>query len=90
MEAGRIIGRVKMCSVFRNKYAIDIDPVNSWTFRMPLFTIRFFGDSRSGPEIWVAVGPSKMEWRVLIKRDTSEWPLLAALAFIHVEAWNYG
>jgi len=55
MEAGRIIGRVKMCSVFRNKYAIDIDPVNSWTFRMPLFTIRFFGDSRSGPEIWVAV-----------------------------------
>lgn len=90
MEAGRIIGRVKMCSVFRNKYAIDIDPVNSWTFRMPLFTIRFFGDSRSGPEIWVAVGPSKMEWRVLIKRDTREWPLLAALAFIHVEAWNYG
>ena len=57
---------------------------------MPLFTIRFFGDSRSGPEICVAVGPSKMEWRVLIKRDTSEWPLLAALAFIHVEAWNYG
>jgi len=54
------------------------------------FTIRFFGDSRSGPEIWVAVGPSKMEWRVLIKRDTREWPLLAALAFIHVEAWNYG
>jgi hypothetical protein len=90
MEAGRIIGRVKMCSVFRNKYAIDIDPVNSWTFRMPLFTIRFFGDSRAGPEIWVAVGPSKMEWRVLIKRDTREWPLLAALAFIHVEAWNYG
>jgi hypothetical protein len=90
MEAGRIIGRVRMCSVFRNKYAIDIDRVNSWTFRTPLFTIRFFGDSRSGPEIWVAVGPSKMEWSVLIKRDAHEWPLLAALAFIHVEAWNYG
>ena len=70
MEAGRIIGRVKISSVFRNKYAIDIDSVNSWTFRMPLFTIRFFGNSRSGPEIWVAVGPSKMEWSVLIKNAT--------------------
>jgi len=89
MEAGRIIGTVKMCSVFRNKYAIDIDRVNSWTFRMPLFTIRFFGGSRSGPEIWVGVGPSKTEWSILIKRDACEWPLLAALAFIHVEAWNY-
>jgi hypothetical protein len=90
MEAGRIVGRVKMCSVFRNKYTIEIDRVNSWTFRMPLFTIRFLGDSRFGREIWVAVGPSKMEWSVLIKRDACEWPLLAALAFIHVEAWNYG
>lgn len=89
MEAGRIIGTVKMRSVFRNRYTIDIESVNSWTFRMPLFTIRFFGVSRSGPEIWVAVGPSKMEWSILIKRDAREWPLLAALAFIHVEAWNY-
>jgi hypothetical protein len=90
IEAGRIIGRVRMCSPFRNKYAIDIDRVNSWTFRMPLFTIRFFGDSSTGPEIWVVVGPSKMEWSVLIKSDAREWPLLAALAFIHVEVWNYG
>lgn len=90
MEAGRIIGRVRMCSLFRNKYAIDIDGVDSWTFHMPLFTIRFFGDSSTGPEIWVAVGPSKREWSVLIKRGAREWPLLAALAFIHVEAWNYG
>jgi hypothetical protein len=47
---------------------------------MPLFTIRFFGDSSTGVEIWVAVGPSKKEWSVLIKRDAREWPLLAALA----------
>jgi hypothetical protein len=90
IEAGRVIGRVRMRSLFRNKYAIDIDRVNSWTFRMPLFTIRFFGDSSAGVEIWVAVGPSKKEWSVLIKRDAREWPLLAALAFIHVESWNYG
>lgn len=65
IEAGRVIGRVRMRSLFRNKYAIDIDGVNSWTFRMPLFTIRFFGDSSTGVEIWVAVGPSKKEWRSL-------------------------
>ncbi len=77
IKAGRVIGRIKMRSLFRNKYAIDIDGVNSWTFR-------------TGVEIWVAVGPSKKEWSVLIKRDAREWPLLAALAFIHVESWNYG
>lgn len=90
MRGGKIIGRVRMQSLFRNKYAIDIDQLNLWTFRMPLFSIRFFGVSRTGPEIWVLVGPSKMEWGVLIKPGTPEWPLLAALAFIHVEAWNYG
>ena len=90
IEAGRVIGRVRMRSLFRNKYVIDIDQVNSWTFRMPLFTIRFFADSSAGVEIWVAVGPSKTEWSVLIKPDAREWPLLAALAFIHVESWNYG
>lgn len=90
IEAGRVVGRVRMRSLFRNKYAIEIDRVNSWTFRMPLFTIRFFGDSSAGVEIWVAVGPSKKDWNVLIKRDAMAWPLLAALAFIHVESWNYG
>ncbi len=88
IEAGRVIGRIRMCSIFRNKYAIDIDGVDSWTFRMPLFTVRFFADSSAGREIWVAVGPSKMEWNILIKAGAKEWPLLASLAFIHTEWWN--
>lgn len=79
-----------MLSIFRNKYAVDIDGVDSWTFRMPLFTIRFFGDSREGVGIWVAVWPSMMQWNILIKAGVEEWPLLAALAFIHTEWWNYG
>ncbi|HTM41467.1 MAG TPA: hypothetical protein VL177_11170, partial [Terriglobales bacterium] len=90
LEAGKTVGRVKMCSLLRNKYAIELDGINAWTLRMPLFTLHFFGTSKADTDIWVAVGPSKMEWSVLIKRSTSEWPLLAALAFIHVEAWNYG
>lgn len=90
VETGGAIGRVAMRSMFRNKYTIDVDGVNSWTFRMPLFTVRFFGESSAGAEIWVTVGPSKMAWVILIKAGTKEWPLLAALAFIHTEWWNYG
>lgn len=90
MEAGKVIGRIRMRSMFRNKYSIDIDGMNSWTFRMPLFTVRFFGDSSAGTEIWVVVGPSKMEWNILIKPDVKERPLVAALTFIHTEWWNYG
>ncbi len=90
IRAGSVIGGIRMRSIFRNKYSISIDGVGSWTFRMPLFTIRFCGDSSAGPEIWVIVGPSKMEWNILIKANVKEWPLVAALAFIHNEWWNYG
>jgi hypothetical protein len=90
LRSGTVIGSIKMCSLFRNKYVIAIDQVNVWTFRMPLYTIYFFGESETRPEIWVAMGPSKKEWIILIKPEASEWPLLAALSFIHVEAWNYG
>jgi hypothetical protein len=90
IEAGTIIGRIGMRSIFRNKYAIDIDGVNSWTFRMPLFTISFHGDSSAGTEIWVVLGPSKREWNILIKPGVKEQPLVAALSFIHAEWWNYG
>ena len=85
-----VIGGIKMQSVFRNKYLIWLDGVNSWTFQMPLFTIHFFGRSSTEPEIWVAVGPSKMEWSILIKAGVKAWPLLAALSFIHNEWWHYG
>ena len=90
IDAGRALGTIRMRSIFRNKYLIDIDNLSSLTFRMPLFSVRFFGVSTAGIEIWVAVGPSEMEWNILIKPGTEEWPLLAALAFIHTERWNYG
>ena len=89
LEARTIIGRIRMRSMFRNKYAIDIDGINAWTFRMPLFTVRFRGDSSAGTEIWVVVGPSKMEWNILLKAGVKESPLVGALAFIHNEWWNY-
>jgi len=88
--AGTIIGTIRMRSMFRNKYTIDIDEMNSLTFRMPLFTTSFYGESSVGTEVWVALGPSKMEWYILIKPGLKVWPLVPAVSFIHTEWWNYG
>jgi len=79
-----------MRSPFRNKYSIEIDGAGSWMFRMPLFTISFYGVSTARAEIWVGVGPPKKQWNILLRPGVKEWPLAAALAFIHNEWWNYG
>ncbi len=59
---------------------------------MPLFTILFHGDSNNSSnktEIWVAVGPSEMEWSILIRPGINDRHLISALAFIHNERWHY-
>ena len=88
-DNGSVIGRIGMRSPLRIKYTIDIDKVGSWTFRLPLFTVRFHGESVGGTDIWVIVGPSKMEWNILVRPGISNRHLVAALAFIHNEWWNY-
>jgi len=90
IEAGRIIGAVKMRSFSRNQYSISVGGTNLWIFRMPLFTIRFYGESSGVPEIWIVVGPSETEGIILMKEGAKERPLVAALAFIHNERWHYG
>jgi len=89
MGEGQVVGRIRMVSMLRIKYAIDADAVGSWTFRMPLFTVRFHGASDAGTDAWVIVGPSKMEWNILIRPGVIDRSLVAALAFIHNEWWNY-
>jgi hypothetical protein len=89
VEAGGVIGTIKMLSIFRNQYSISIVGVSSWTFRMPLFTVLFFGKSAAGFEIWVRVGPSEREWSILIKPGITQRCLVAALAFIHNERYLY-
>jgi hypothetical protein len=69
--------------------SIEIKGAGFWTFRLPLFTVRFRGDSQTGTDIWVILGPSKMEWHILIRPGISDPRLVAALAFIHNEWWNY-
>ena len=88
-DGDKVTSRIRMVSLLRIKYVIEVDGVNSWVFRMPLFTVRFRGDSATGTDIWVVVGPSKMEWNILLRPGISDRPLLSALSFIHNEWWNY-
>jgi hypothetical protein len=84
-----VVGRIRMRSIFRIKYSIDLDGAGSWVFRMPLFTVRFRGESATATDIWVIVGPGKMQWNILLRPGLDGPRLVAALAFIHNEWWNY-
>jgi hypothetical protein len=81
-------GTVCMVSVLRNKYRINVTARQSWTFRMPLFKVVFWGGTDESPEFWVRE-VTKMAWNILIKPGIEVQPLLAALCFIHVERFNY-
>jgi len=89
IESGATIGTIRMLSVFRNKYSISIDGADSWTFHMPLYTILFFAESKSGAGVGVAVGPSQMEWSILLEPGVPQRPIVAALSFIHTERYFY-
>ncbi len=89
LEGDTVAGRIAVRSLLRIRYSIEIDGTDRWTFRLPLFTVRFWGDCQSGPGIWVVVGPSKMQWNILLKPGLKAGLLVPALAFIHNEWWNY-
>ncbi len=89
LETERKVGTISPCSILRNRYRIDIKGAKTWTFRLTLFSVSFWGDADGDPGVWVRVGPSKMEWSVLLKPGSVATPLVFALAFIHNEWWNY-
>jgi hypothetical protein len=89
LESERPVGSISLGSILRNRYRIAIHGAKTWTFRLTLFTVFFWGDADGDPSIWVRVGPSKMEWSVLLKPGVVATPLTFALAFIHNEWWNY-
>jgi len=89
VENETIVGRIGLRSALRNKYAIDLQGMGHWTFRLPLFSVSFYGISDNTPGIWALVGPSKTEWNVLVRSGLPGRQLVAALAFIHTEWWNY-
>ena len=89
IENGAVVGTVRLRSILLNKYEIVLNAGPTWTFRMPLFTIHFHGESSSNSRVWVYVGPSKMRWTLLAESGTDDVRLLAGLAFIHHEWWCY-
>jgi hypothetical protein len=89
LDGSDSIGQITLRSLLGIKYAIKIDGFAPYTFRLPMFTLCFWGDMGTGPSIWVMVGPSKMQWNVLLKPGTNDRELVLALAFIHNQWWNY-
>ena len=89
IQDGEVVGTICLRSILRNKYAIALKAGPTWTFRMPLFTVHFHGESTAESRVWVAVGPSKLQWTLLAQPGTDDLRLLAGLAFIHREWWCY-
>jgi hypothetical protein len=89
LEEGKLIGNVRMSSVLRNRYSIELDGSKSWTFHMPLYTIYFSGESTTGTDVWVAIGPRENQWNILLAPGLPERPFAAILAFIHNERYFY-
>ena len=89
VRAGEIVGKISLRSLLRNRYRIDLVGGESWDFRMPLFTMRFSAESSSGAKVWVMLGPSKMQWNLLMSPGLDKPELLCALAFIHNHKWNW-
>jgi hypothetical protein len=90
LKMDRLIGNVRLAGIFRNRYSFSIDG-SDWKFRMPLYTITFYGSSSAGAHVWARLGRSKREWGVLIGPGVeAQAALLGVLAFIHNEWWRYG
>jgi hypothetical protein len=83
LEDGKLIGKVRMSSVLRNRYSIELDGWKSWTFHMPLYSIYFSGQSTTGTEVWIAIGPRENQWNILLAPRLPDRTCAAILAFIH-------
>jgi hypothetical protein len=83
------VGEIRVRSLVRLKYGINLEGFGHWTFHMPPFAMRFTGHSATRPDIWSVLGASKMEWNILIRAEANDPRLIVALAFIHNEWWNY-
>ena len=89
IQNGEVVGTIGLRSLLRNKYSLELKDGPTWTFRMPLFTIQFDGESNANSRVWVRLCPSKRQWNLLTQVGADDLRLLAGLAFIHREWWCY-
>jgi hypothetical protein len=86
---GQAVGSIDRVGFLRNKYRLVLPGGSTWIVQMPLFSVDHGAWSESGALAWIAEGPSKRQWSVLIQEGADSLPLLAGLAFIHRERWCY-
>lgn len=75
---------IRQKSILFNKYTLDFVNGQSWVFRMPLFTVTFTGQSKTGEKIRVRFW-NHNTWLVLIDPNVENSQLVTALAFLHRE-----
>lgn len=80
---GETLGKIRLQSLFRNRYHIQFQHGPAWAFYMPLFTVCFSCESDAGGRVWGSLGRSELEWMVLIAAGFDDVQLVAALAFLH-------
>ena len=93
--ADEVVGTIKLVTVLRNKYTIQLEGCPLWTFHLPLFKTKFCAESADGRRIWAKVWKRKQQLFLLVptelgastKAYLQNTALLPALAFIHREWW---
>src|SRR5487761_1092453 len=71
IEKGQHVGTIRLRSVLRNRYTLTMNGGPTWTFRMPLFTVLFYGESSIGTRLWVLMA-HKTEWHLLIQAQADD------------------
>lgn len=88
LQNGEVVGTIRLRSVLLNRYSLVLKAGPTWTFRMPLFTIRFYGESSANSRVRVLMGP-KVQWMLHLSAGADDVRLVAGLAFIHRQWWCY-
>jgi hypothetical protein len=86
-ENGVSVGTIRRRGLLRNRYDVELTSGPSWSIHLPLFTVHFGGVSSAGDNVWILVGPPKVQWNLLFQSGAADPRLLWALAFIHREWW---
>jgi hypothetical protein len=81
-ENGKAVAVISTRSVLRTKYLITLGSGETWTVRIPLFTIYFAAASTKGRKIWIMVARSARQWNILLPDGDDAPELLCAVVFV--------
>lgn len=87
VQNGEVVGTILRRAIVT--YRVELVGGPTWSFRMPAFTQNFCAISSGNAGAWVKVVYSEMNWVVLVRPQSDDLRLVAALAFIHRERCAY-